>query len=197
MKRILTLTTLLAVLAACGSEHTSSTSSVATAPSIAGTFKSSCLSIGSGWYSIMTLTNTDTSSIQTSDQYFDSTCTTLRITDKFTRTYTTGNAVASGGYEINITFQKVERTYLVQTTADGANSDHGFGFTNWIVGVAKETSGLQYSSAYSVQPKAGQIAYLIYKADATTYAGGDTTTGDGTTAAKRPTALTSIVLKKQ
>lgn len=198
MKTFTALILPLAFLISCGKASDSSDPASTAATSPVGVWKSGCLaSSTAGWYQVATMSFTDSSTIVQSDQYFDTTCTTLRITDKETRSYKLGSSLANGAMEINYTIARIERTYKNQTNVESANAAKGFGYSDWTINVAKETNGLRYSASYPVMAKNGDPLFLIFKIDGTTYYGADVATGDGSSAAKRPTSVSTLTLKKQ
>lgn len=193
MKYPILIATLVA-LVGCGKDDSSDSAS--TTPSIVGVWKSSCNAEKDGWYYILTLTNTATRSDLQVDEYREANCQTSRFVDTAYRTYVIGDSLSNGTTKIDFNYEKMERNYKSQESADAASKDKLFGFSDWKVGTAKDTSGLKMNATASTLAPQGMMSYLVFKVDGNSYYGADSS-GDGTTAAKRPTNVTAtLVLSK-
>lgn len=194
INRTVFVSAFLAGLAACGGND-SSESSAAT-PSLAGIWRSDCLSVDSGVWALATLTNTDAESKSEHTLYQTGSCVIPVRHDIALRTYSvTGQADGlAGAYKVDFTSVSSTVVFLTDEVVTEANKSSYLGYADWQNGVAKDTTGKAPSNG---QEAAGTKFYTIIKIDGDAYRSGEMLSGKGDTEATRPTSLGTIVLKKQ
>jgi hypothetical protein len=122
------------------------------------------------------------------EEHKNDTCTSLYSSDIETGTFSIGNAVAGDQGATELDLVPVTNT-MTPETADAAssfNDDKQCAKADWVVATAKDVKGLTCDD-----DKVGEPGYEIFKIDGKTLMMGDGETGDGSTAAKRPTGIDS------
>lgn len=197
---------LLGLLAAigCGKDGGgSSDSGDAAAPTVTaldGTWKSDCIEEGDGWYFTATMSNTAGSGTSTIARYWSQPkCLYPTSSVVTTRSFVLGAKLAAvDAYAIDYTYEKVEATIKDQEIVDAANNDSGYGYTDWVIDVAKDVTGKAYNDEATAEVAAGFKSFNIVKIEADKLTFGDVATGNMQTAETRPTGLSSaLILTKQ
>lgn len=177
---------ILMLAVGCG---TDSSKDSTTPASIQGEWKSECIQASEGLYVELYMNNDAETSTYEMDRYYnDPNCLKLRVKDQIVRSYTLGE-----GNNIDFVVQSVTRTIYYQDDVVTANAEENYGFDDWQVGVAKDTSGMNEQGVST-----GENLYYIFKIEDGKFYGADLNSGDGKTEATRPNEFyTKIPLEKQ
>ena len=181
---------------ACGKDSSSSSNTASLA--LDGTWASGCSKGVKVILTIASLRKDETIAI-----YADDSCTSQVAAAHSVTTLEIGDAVPNleNTYALNKTVVTDELKWIGSDSVAQANKTPEYGYTDWADGVFKDISGKKETATSTyTEPAIGGVEYDIIKesADGTQLNNGDTATGDGTSEAKRPTAInTSITYTKQ
>lgn len=170
-------------------------SGAATSTSLVGTWSTSCVpsdTIGKYKRAIVTFSATTVSG--TAQEFGDSSCTTAAgINTTMSYSYTLGQSIASipGAKSLDMVPMSVTITVNDQATADLYNSNKACGRANWVKGAIQDFMGCRDQSG---NPIVSTNFDLIQMTGNTMTMGKNDDTYDGTTAAKRPITLDTVLV---
>lgn len=166
---------------------------------LAGVWKSECLSVSFGIWAVATLTNSDTDSTYDVVYYLTSSCVTPVRKQTALRTYDIVGDVdgIAGAKKVNFTYSTSSAVLLTDVAVSEANSSQLYGYSDWAKDGVKDITGKKQGPSSDPEPSDGTVTYIIVKIDGDTYRAGDPATGDGSTEENRPTSLGNVTLTKQ
>lgn len=166
---------------------------------LTGTYVSDCIKLSTLYVKGITQ-YAGTDKTVTESYYLESSCLTLTDSAVSVKSFTIGEAVTglTNTYKINYTFKSDTFTARTASEVTAARSQKYYGYDDWKLDVAKDTTGKASDGTADPTTAVGYLDYDILKIDGSKLCAGDRATGDGSSEAKRRTAtVTATCVTKQ
>lgn len=158
------------------------------ASSLAGTWKTSCIAKKINTSTVANNTQKDVAVF-----YSDFSCSSPYYTATRENTFTIEGAVSglTNTYKKNNTLTSFKLMMRSSDAVTDANTEAFFGYTDWVKDVDKDISGKKSAPSEEAELGVGSVVYTIVKVQDNKWYGGDMSTNDGLSEAKRPTTVDS------